>query len=238
MPLCAPGRHLIQLHIPHSHTDPQVSNTFGPAVSARALTLRQAVVLASITEFTGAVLAGAKVAGTIKNGIVSMSAFGDDAGVQMLGMTTALVASASWLMFCTINKWPVSTTYSLVAAMAGMGIALAGPNAPQWGWNNAKGLGAVFSGLGLAPAISGVIASVLYLIIKFAVLGRKDSFKAGLVLAPFLFFFVSGFMTLTVREWTLASPARYTETESESLVAPRPSASSTCRAAPSRSPSA
>lgn len=175
-----------------------MSNTFGPAVSSRALSLRQAVVLASITEFLGAVLCGARVAGTLKNGIVSMSAFGNDAGVQMLGMTCALVASASWLMFCTLRGWPVSTTYSLVAAISGMGIALAGPSAPQWGWNKGKGLGAIFAGFGLAPAISGAISIGLYLIIKYAVLTRKDSFKAGLTLAPFLFFFVSGFMTLTV----------------------------------------
>lgn len=175
-----------------------VANTFGPAVSSRSLTLRQAVVLASITEFTGAVLAGARVAGTIRYGIVQLSAFNENAGVQMLAMTTALVASAGWLMFCTYFKWPVSTTYSIVSAMAGMGIALAGPSAPNWGWNGGSGLATIFAGFGIAPAISGVVASIVYLIVKFAVLTRKDSFRAGLIVAPFFFFFVSAFLAMTI----------------------------------------
>jgi sodium-dependent phosphate transporter len=71
------------------------------------------------------------VAGTIRYGIVQLSAF-TNPGSQMLGMTTALVVSACWLMFCTYNKWPVSTTYSIVSALTGMGVALAGPDAPNW----------------------------------------------------------------------------------------------------------
>lgn len=43
-------------------------SSFATSVASRSLTMRQACVLAAICEFLGAVLVGAKVAGTIKNG--------------------------------------------------------------------------------------------------------------------------------------------------------------------------
>lgn len=98
--------------------------------------MKQACLLAALCEFLGAVLVGAKVAGTIKNGIISLSVFNGNPGVQLLGFTCALVASATWLMIATKNSWPVSTTYSIVSALAGVGVALGGPKSVQWGWNN------------------------------------------------------------------------------------------------------
>lgn len=160
--------------------------------------MRQAVVLAAICEFLGAVLVGAKVSGTIKNGIISLSAFDGNAGVQMLGFTCALVASASWLMIATWNSWPVSTTYSIVSALAGVGVALKGAGAVQWGWNNGKGLATIFAGFGIAPAISAGFAAVIYLISKYAVLDRKNSLKKGLMFSPLYFFTVIAVLTLSI----------------------------------------
>lgn len=57
-------------------------------------------------------------------------------------LCSALTCSAIWLMIATRNSWPVSTTYSIVSALAGVGVAVGGPKAVQWGWNGGKGLGA------------------------------------------------------------------------------------------------
>ena len=46
-----------------------VANSFATSVSSRSLKLWQAVCLAIIAEFLGALLLGARVTGTIKNGI-------------------------------------------------------------------------------------------------------------------------------------------------------------------------
>lgn len=43
-----------------------VANSYATAVSSRTLTLPQAGVLASITEFVGAIALGARVTGTIR----------------------------------------------------------------------------------------------------------------------------------------------------------------------------
>ena len=125
-----------------------------------------------------------------------------------------LTAFIVWLTIATRLSWPVSTTYSVVAAITGVGIASAGWDAPKWGWNGAKGLGAIFSGLLIgmhifdlygmrltihpAPALSGCIAVFIYLIIKYGVLLRKEPTRWGLLTAPLVFFFVGGILTMAI----------------------------------------
>lgn len=162
--------------------------------------MRQACIAAALCEFLGAVLVGSKVAGTVKNGIISLSVFRGNAGVQLLSFTCALVASATWLMIATHNSWPVSTTYSIVSALAGAGVALGGRTAVQWGWNNAKGLGAIFAGMLIAPLLSAAFASTVYLFTKYAVLERQNSLRAGMWVSPLYFFTVAAVLTMSIGE--------------------------------------
>ncbi|ODO08395.1 solute carrier family 20 (sodium-dependent phosphate transporter) [Cryptococcus wingfieldii CBS 7118] len=175
-----------------------VANSFATSISSRSLTLRQATCLAAICEFLGGVLAGAQVAGTIKNGIISMSAFKNNAGMELLGFVCALVASATWLMIATRKSWPVSTTYSIVSALAGIGVALDGPGAVQWGWNGGNGLATIFAGFIIGPGISAAFGATVYLLTKYAVLKRKDPVRAGLRAAPVYFFGVAAILTMSI----------------------------------------
>lgn len=161
-----------------------VANSFATSVSSKSLTLRQACLAAALCEFLGAVLVGARVASTIKNGIISLSLFDGNAGVQMLAFTCALVTSASWLMICTRYSWPVSTTYSIVSALAGVGVAVGGKDAVQWGWNGGKGLATIFAGFLIAPGISAGFGAILFLLAKYCVLTRKDSIRAVFIAGP------------------------------------------------------
>lgn len=175
-----------------------VANSFATSISSRSLTLRQAAMLAAICEFLGGVLAGAQVASTIKNGIISMSAFRNNPGIELLAFVCALAASATWLMIATRKAWPVSTTYSIVSALAGVGVALDGPGAVQWGWNDGKGIATIFAGFAIAPAISAGFGATVYLITKYAVLTRKNPLKAGLYVSPIYFFTVAAILTMSI----------------------------------------
>ena len=62
-----------------------VANSFGSSVGSRALTMGQAIVVASICEFVGAVLLGANVAGTIKSGIARITVYQDAPDIFMIG---------------------------------------------------------------------------------------------------------------------------------------------------------
>ncbi|KAF8912665.1 sodium:inorganic phosphate symporter [Mucidula mucida] len=175
-----------------------VANSFATSVGSRSLTLFQACCAAAVMEFLGGVLVGARVSGTIKNGIVSLSAFDNNAGVQLLGFTVALCCSATWLMIATKHSWPVSTTYSIVSALAGIGVAVGGKDAVNWGWNDGKGLATIFAGFLIAPAISAGFAAVIYLLTKYIVLVRKNSLRAGFIAAPVFFFTVTAILTMVI----------------------------------------
>lgn len=149
-------------------------------------------------EFLGAVLVGARVASTIKNGIISLTSFDGNAGVQLLAFTVALVVSASWLMVCTRLSWPVSTTYSIVSALAGVGVAVGGKDAVQWGWNGGKGLATIFAGFIIAPSIAAGFGAIIFLLAKYTVLERKNQMKAAFIMGPFFFFVAACVCTMSI----------------------------------------
>jgi sodium-dependent phosphate transporter len=168
-----------------------VANSWATSVSSRSISYRQAMVLGTIFEMLGAITVGARTADTIKNGIIPPTAFRDNAGVQMLAFTVALAAASSWVMWCTRHSAHVSSTYSLISAVAGVGVATAGASQVQWGWNDGKGLGAIFAGLGMAPVISGGFAATIFMLIKLVVHMRKNPVPWAVYSSP-LFFLIAG----------------------------------------------
>jgi hypothetical protein len=94
-----------------------VANAMGTSVGSRALTIKQAIIVAMIFEFCGAYLAGGEVTETIKNGIVDAEVISPD--LMVLGMMSALLAAGTWLLIATMKGWPVSTTHSIIGAVIG-----------------------------------------------------------------------------------------------------------------------
>ncbi|KAH8697959.1 putative sodium/phosphate symporter [Talaromyces proteolyticus] len=175
-----------------------VANSWATSVSSRSVTYRQAMVLGTVFEMLGAITVGARTADTIKNGIIPNAAFRGNAGVQMLAFTCALAAASSWVMWCTRHSAHVSSTYSLISAVAGVGVATVGASNVQWGWNDGKGLGAIFAGLGLAPLISGGFAAVIFMLIKLVVHMRKNPVPWAVWSSPFFFLVAATICTLSI----------------------------------------
>ncbi|KAI9883796.1 MAG: hypothetical protein M1823_004428 [Watsoniomyces obsoletus] len=168
-----------------------VANAWATSVSSRSVTYRQAMVLCLIFEMTGALAVGARTASTIKNGIIPISAFQGNAGVQLLAFTCASAGAAIWVMWCTRHNAHVSSTYSLVSSIAGVGVATVGAKGVQWGWNKGQGLGAIFSGLAMAPAISAVFAATIFMLIKLVVHLRTNPVPWAVWTSP-AFFLIAG----------------------------------------------
>ena len=84
-----------------------VANAMGTSVGARALTLKQAIVVAAIFEFLGAYLAGGEVTSTIRKGIVDPSLLVDSPELLVFGMLASLLAAASWLAIASKMGRPV-----------------------------------------------------------------------------------------------------------------------------------
>ncbi|KAK7187032.1 hypothetical protein DPSP01_005906 [Paraphaeosphaeria sporulosa] len=175
-----------------------VANAWATSVSSRSISYRQAMVFGTIFEMLGAITVGARTAETIKNGIIPGTAFKGDAAVQMLAFTCALAGASTWVMWCTRHSAHVSSTYSLISSIAGVGVATVGASKVQWGWNKGKGLGAIFAGLGMAPAIAAGFGASIFMLIKVVVHMRRDPVKWGVYTAPFFFLVAGTICTLSV----------------------------------------
>jgi len=156
------------------------------------------MILATIFELLGAITVGARTADTIKNGIIPNAAFRGNAGVQMLAFACALAAASSWVMWCTRHSAHVSSTYSLISAVAGVGVATVGAGQVQWGWYGGKGLGAIFAGLFMAPAIAAGFAGVIFMLIKVVVHMRKNPAPVAVYTSPFWFLIAGTICTLSI----------------------------------------
>ncbi|KAL6451935.1 PHO89 Phosphate permease PHO89 [Candida maltosa Xu316] len=175
-----------------------VANSFSSSVSSRSLKYWQAMILAAIMEFLGAVLVGSRVSDTIRNKIVNVSVFAEEPAVLMLTMTTALVGSSTWLTIATSIGMPVSTTHSIVGAVIGAAIAAKGGKNILWGW---KGVSQIIASWFIAPAIAGGFACIIFLISKFGVLEVKNprtSLRNAMLLVPILVFVAFSILTMLI----------------------------------------
>ena len=110
-----------------------VANAMGTSVGSKALTIRQAVLIAAIFEFAGAVLAGGQVTQTIRKGILDASVLAATPELLVYGMLASLLAAGIWLVVASYFGWPVSTTHSIVGAVVGFGAIGIGIDAVEWG---------------------------------------------------------------------------------------------------------
>lgn len=99
---------------------------------------------------------------------IPIAAFNGNAGVQLLAFACASAGAAIWVMWCTRNSAHVSSTYSLVSSIAGVGVAAVGASNVEWGWSKGSGLGAIFAGLCMAPVIAGAFGATIFMLIKTA----------------------------------------------------------------------
>jgi len=146
-----------------------VANAMGTSVGSRALTLRQAILVAAVLEFLGAFLVGGHVTKTIRGGILDPTIVASAPDVVVYGMLAALTAAGSWLLVASRLGWPVSTTHSIVGAIAGFGTVALGVEAVQW----AK-LGRIVASWGISPLLSGTLAFLIFTLIRRTILDRPN----------------------------------------------------------------
>ncbi|MDQ7047330.1 MAG: anion permease [Sulfurovum sp.] len=158
-----------------------VANNVGPAVGSGALTIGGAILIASIFEAAGALIAGGDVVGTIKKGIIDPAAFGGDPMIFVYAMSAALLAAALWLNLATWLKAPVSTTHSIVGGVLGGGIAAGGFAIVSWGT-----MGKIAASWVISPVLGGVIAAIFLYIIKSQIIYKEDSLAAAKKIVPIL----------------------------------------------------
>ncbi|WP_027591423.1 inorganic phosphate transporter [Pseudomonas sp. RL] len=163
-----------------------VANAMGTSVGSRALTIKQAILIAMVFEFCGAYFAGGEVTETIKNGILDATQIPPD--LFILGMMSSLLAAGAWLMIASVKGWPVSTTHSIVGAVIGFGAVGVSVDAVNWG-----AIGPIVASWVVTPFMSGVIAFGLFMSVQALIMNTDNPFQKAKRYVP-VYMFLTGFM--------------------------------------------
>ena len=153
-----------------------VANSFGTSVGAGTLSMKQALVVASVFEVSGAVLAGGEVTDTVRSGIVDLNAIhGLDPMEFAFIMMSALLGAAVWLLVATRMGWPVSTTHSIVGGIVGAALTV-GFITGKGGWSMVQWdqIGQIAVSWVLSPLLGGLVAFLLFSGIKNSILVYND----------------------------------------------------------------
>lgn len=165
-----------------------VANAMGTSVGSNAITIKQAIIIAMIFEFSGAFLAGGEVTNTIRSGIVDSNYFTETPELLVYGMIGSLLAAGIWLVVASALGWPVSTTHSIVGAIIGFAAVGVGSDAVAW-----DKVGGIVGSWVVTPAISGFIAFILFQSTQKLIFNTDDPLSNAKRYVPFYMAF-AGFV--------------------------------------------
>lgn len=169
-----------------------VANAMGTSVGAKAITIKQAIIIAMVFEFAGAYLAGGEVTSTIRKGIVDPEALADTPELFVYGMLAALLAAGTWLLVATAFGWPVSTTHSIVGAIIGFACVGIGFDSVQW-----PKVAEIASSWVVSPIMAGTLSFFLYMSVKKFIFGATDPYVAAKRFVP-VYIFLAGYIVSMV----------------------------------------
>jgi len=155
------------------------ANSFGTAVGSRVITLKRAIILIAIFGFLGAFLQGSHVAKTVGKNIIPLNEL--DKEIATYVALVASIAACGWVVIATYWKMPISTSHSIVGAVAGAGLAIHAP--VNW-----KILTDIFVCWLLTPVGAAVLGYIFYRLFKnilYRLIPRKylNGVLAGLIIA-------------------------------------------------------
>ena len=157
-----------------------VANAMGTSVGSGAVTIKQAIIIAVIFEFAGAILAGGEVTATIRKGILDAALFANEPHLLVYGMLASLLAAGSWLLVASSLGWPVSTTHSIIGAIVGFGAVGVGVDAVEWNLV----VKIVMSWIA-SPVLAGIIAFTLFRSLQNLIIDTGHPFNNAKKYVPY-----------------------------------------------------
>ena len=167
-----------------------VANAMGTSVGSKALTFKQAIMIAAVAEFIGAFFVGGHVSDTIRKGMLDPTIFEAVPYHLVYGMISALIAAALWLHIASYLGWPVSTTHSIVGGVVGFGIIAGGMDVINW-----EKIGQVVLSWVVSPVMGGFVAFLVFKFINKNVFSKRTPLVYAKRLLPHMVFVV--FLILT-----------------------------------------
>jgi inorganic phosphate transporter, PiT family len=166
-----------------------VANAMGTSVGSKALTLKQALIVAAIFEAAGAWLAGGEVTSTIRSGIVDAEAFKAVPELLVYGMIASLLAAGTWLLVASYFGWPVSTTHSIVGAIIGFASVGVGMEYVRW-----DEVSSIVGSWVVTPVLAGILAYLIFMSAQRLIFDTDNPLEAAKKYVPFYMVFAAFMM--------------------------------------------
>lgn len=145
-----------------------VANAFASAVGSKALKVKQALIIASVLNFIGAVCLGGNVAHTLVSEIANFQSVTNN-NEFILGMFSCLIASGLFVMLSTYTGLPVSSSHAIVGSMTGIALLLGGSGAVNWQF-----LAGLTGSWIIFPLVSALTALIVIKFIKLVIFNGDE----------------------------------------------------------------
>ena len=167
-----------------------LANVMSTTMGSKAVTVRQAMIIAVVFEFAGAFLGGSDVTETMRDGIISSSELLNQPLVLIEGMLGVLLACTIWMNLASYLGVPVSITNALVGSMVGFGSVVLGTDAIHWDQVYRIAIGWVTS-----PFIAGITGYILFISIQQTIFVKSDPLEKAKSYIPFYLFLVGSILS-------------------------------------------
>lgn len=168
-----------------------VANAMGTSVGSKALSIKQAIIIAGIFEALGSLFAGSAVTDTIRGKIIATHFMVSTPELMVFGMLASLLAAGTWLILASYFGWPVSTTHSIIGAVIGFGVIVFGPAAINW-----SQVGNIALSWIVTPIIAGVLAFLLFRSVQNYIFNSAHPIRSAKICVPIYVFLTASTLTL------------------------------------------
>lgn len=171
-----------------------VANAFATSVGSKTLTMKQAVIIASIFEFLGGILLGRVSTNVLASGITDITVFESAPEFYAYGMLCALTIGGFWQLFASYKGYNVSATHTIIGAIVGFSIVYDGFGAVQWAKKDTgsfppyKGVVAIIMSWFFSPILTGLSAAFIFFLCRLFVLRSNNRINRSYYVLPFAVF--------------------------------------------------
>lgn len=164
-----------------------LANIMSTTMGSKAITPRQAIVIAVLFEFAGAFFGSGHVTSTIRTGIINIDSVHPEVYL-IYGMLAILMAGSVWMTLASVIGMPVSITNAIVGGLVGFGAIVLGVDTIHWETVRRIAISWVCS-----PLIAGLVSYLLFILIQKRILSRS---QPQLAMKKFLPVFLFGVGTV------------------------------------------
>ena len=167
-----------------------LANVMSTTMGSKAISAKQAMIIAIIFEFAGAFFGGNGVTETMRNGIIDTSQLLQQPLILIEGMLGVLLACTIWMNLASFFGFPVSITNALVGSMVGFGSLVLGNDAVHWNQVYYIAIGWISS-----PLLAGITAYALFISIQQAIFVKNDPLEKAKIFIPVYLFLVGSILS-------------------------------------------